>query len=70
MLPLQYYDDTAGILRNVILSAIAPHRMSASPMPQGAFTRQDSAAGPTVLPMSSPLDEPMFSAFDDDVADS
>jgi hypothetical protein len=44
--------------------------MSASPMPQGAFTRQDSAAGPTVLPMSSPLDEPMFSAFDDDVADS
>ncbi|KAL0037051.1 hypothetical protein WJX77_010637 [Trebouxia sp. C0004] len=66
----QYYDDTAGILRNVILSAIAPHRMSASPMPQGGFTRQDNAAGPTVLPMSSPLDEPMFSAFDDDVADS
>lgn len=66
-LPMQYYDDTAGILRSVILSAIAPHRMSASPMP---VSRQDNSAGPTVLPMASPLDEPIFSAFEDDVEDS
>ncbi len=66
---MQYYDDTAGILRSVILSAIVPHRMSASPMPQ-AFTQQDSAAGPIVLPMTSPLEEPMFSAFEDEVEDS
>ena len=66
---MQYYDDTAGILRSVILSAIAPHRMSASPMPQ-AFNRQDDAVGPTVLPMTSPLEEPLFSAFEDEVEDS
>lgn len=70
MFILQYYDDTAGILRNVILSAIAPHRMAASPMPQIAFSRQDSGAGPTVLPMGSPLDAPIFSAFEDEVEDS
>ena len=67
---LQYYDDTSGILRNVILSAIAPHRMSASPMPLAAFNREDNAAGPVVLPMTSPLDAPMFSAFEDEVEDS
>lgn len=64
---MQYYDDTAGILRSVILSAIAPHRMAASPMP---LSRPDNSAGPTVLPMASPLDEPLFSAFEDDVEDS
>ena len=63
----QYYDDTAGILRSVILSAVAPHRMSASPMP---MPRQDSSAGPIVLPMASPLEEPIFTAFEDDVEDS
>ena len=67
---LQYYDDTSGILRNVILSAIAPHRMSASPMPLAAFNREDNAAGPVVLPMTSPLEAPMFSAFEDEVEDS
>lgn len=66
-LSMQYYDDTAGILRSVILSAIAPHRMSASPMP---LSRHDSTAGPQVLPMASPLEEPLFSAFEDDVEDS
>ena len=66
---MQYYDDTAGILRSVILSAVAPHRLSASPMPQAAFTRQDSAAGPTVLPMTSPMEEPLFSAFQEEAQD-
>lgn len=64
---MQYYDDTAGILRSVILSAIAPHRMAASPMP---LSRPDNSAGPTVLPMASPLEEPLFSAFEDDVEDA
>ena len=28
---LQYYDDAAGILRSIILSAIAPHRLATAP---------------------------------------
>jgi hypothetical protein len=28
---LQYYDDAAGILRSIVLSAIAPHRLATSP---------------------------------------
>ena len=28
---MQYYDDAAGILRMVIVSAIAPHRLLAAP---------------------------------------
>ena len=27
----QYYDDAAGILRSIILSAIAPHRLATAP---------------------------------------
>ena len=69
LVSVQYYDDTAGILRSVILSAIAPHRMAASPMPQAAFTRQESATGPTVLPMTSPMEEPLFSAFEHEAQD-
>lgn len=36
---LQYYDDAAGILRMVILSAVQPHRLLAAPpqpLPQHA----------------------------------
>lgn len=29
----KYYDDTAGILRMIILSAVAPHRLLVAPMP-------------------------------------
>lgn len=37
---LQYYDDAAGILRSIILSAVAPHRLSMqhSPMPNFSVT--------------------------------
>ena len=28
---LQYYDDAAGILRSIILSAVAPHRLATAP---------------------------------------
>lgn len=28
---MQYYDDAAGILRSIILSAIAPHRLATAP---------------------------------------
>ena len=28
---MQYYDDAAGILRSIILSAIAPHRLAKAP---------------------------------------
>ena len=34
----QYYDDAAGILRSIILSAIAPHRLSLPTMPMPAFS--------------------------------
>lgn len=30
----QYYDDAAGILRSIILSAIAPHRLATAPPQQ------------------------------------
>jgi inositol hexakisphosphate/diphosphoinositol-pentakisphosphate kinase len=33
LVSLQYYDDAAGILRMVILSAIQPHRLLAAPQP-------------------------------------
>ena len=69
---VQYYDDTAGILRSVILSAIAPHRLSATPLPQGdlqSFGRQDSAQGAGVLPMVSPMQEPLFSGYEDEMED-
>ena len=32
----QYYDDAAGILRSLILSAVAPHRLTALPAPSRA----------------------------------
>ena len=35
---VQYYDDAAGILRSIILSAIAPHRLSLPTMPMPAFS--------------------------------
>lgn len=35
---LQYYDDAAGILRSIILSAIAPHRLSMPHLPLPAFS--------------------------------
>ncbi len=28
---VQYYDDAAGILRSIVLSAIAPHRLATTP---------------------------------------
>jgi len=34
----QYYDDAAGILRSIILSALAPHRLSMPSMPMPAFS--------------------------------
>lgn len=70
---MQYYDDTSGILRSVILSAIAPHRLAASPLPQASvetFGGQDSVQGAGVLPMVSPMQEPLFSGYEDDVEDS
>ena len=35
---VQYYDDAAGILRSIILSALAPHRLSMPVMPMPAFS--------------------------------
>ena len=69
---MQYYDDTAGILRSVILSAIAPHRLAASPLPQASvegFGRQESMQGAGVLPMVSPMQEPIFSGYEDEMED-
>lgn len=39
---LQYYDDAAGILRSIILSAIAPHRLATAP-PQLPLTSASMA---------------------------
>lgn len=41
-LQLQYYDDAAGILRSIILSAIAPHRLATAP-PQLPMSSANSA---------------------------
>jgi hypothetical protein len=38
----QYYDDAAGILRSIILSAIAPHRLATAP-PQLPMTSASMA---------------------------
>lgn len=46
--PLQYYDDAAGILRMVILSAVQPHRLLAAPLqplPQHSCGGSDSEGG-------------------------
>ena len=43
---LQYYDDTARVLRSVVLSAIAPHRLTAAPKPMPlAFATPEAAKG-------------------------
>ena len=70
---MQYYDDTSGILRSVVLSAVAPHRLAAAPLPQASaesFGRQESVQGAGVLPMVSPMQEPLFSGYEDELEDS
>ncbi len=47
----QYYDDAAGILRSIILSAIAPHRLSLPTMPMPAFS---------ITPEQARLKRPLF----------
>ncbi len=41
---LQYYDDAAGILRSIILSAIAPHRLATAPPQLPAFAPEAGEA--------------------------
>lgn len=42
----KYYDDTARVLRSVVLSAIAPHRLTAAPKPMPlAFATPEAAKG-------------------------
>lgn len=41
---LQYYDDAAGILRSIILSAIAPHRLATAPPQLPAFPQEAGEA--------------------------
>ena len=41
----KYYDDAAGILRSLILSAVAPHRLTALPPPPPSAGRAGSAGG-------------------------
>ena len=61
---VQYYDDAAGILRSIILSAIAPHRLATAP-PQlpstieleendyPAFAERAETAEPNFLPYAA-----------------
>ena len=53
---LQYYDDAAGILRSIILSALAPHRLSMPTMPMPAFTMTTDSVRPRLsrLPTAAP----------------
>ena len=51
----QYYDDAAGILRSIILSAIAPHRLSMPTMPMPAFSITPEQVRPRLCPR---LDRP------------
>lgn len=44
----QYYDDAAGILRSIILSAIAPHRLSMPHAPMPAFSTTPDQVRPTL----------------------
>ena len=62
---MQYYDDAAGILRSIILSAIAPHRLATAPPQQlvqspsqeerasQEFDRQDTQELPNFLPYAA-----------------
>lgn len=67
---LQYYDDTAGILRSVVLSAVAPHRLSMAPQPIQAFsllTQSQSQGGLSATGLSS-MQEPLYE-YDDEMED-
>jgi hypothetical protein len=64
----QYYDDAAGILRSIILSAIAPHRLSMPHAPMPAFSVTPDQVRPlcSAAELSDPLPQlqrgPMGSA--------
>ncbi|KAK9865899.1 hypothetical protein WJX84_000442 [Apatococcus fuscideae] len=67
---VKYYDDAAGILRSIILSAIAPHRLTAPPGPMAGFATPPPGhpAGLTQWPTSPEqmLDDAANDQFDDD----
>ncbi len=41
----KYYDDAAGILREIILTALAPHRLQTAPQPQPSKKSAEYGAG-------------------------
>ncbi|MEW5317234.1 MAG: hypothetical protein WDW38_008551 [Sanguina aurantia] len=49
----KYYDDASGILRSIILSAVAPHRLSSSPSPVLDPKRLESALQENGVPMDA-----------------
>jgi hypothetical protein len=56
---VQYYDDAAGILRSIILSAIAPHRLATVP-PQLPASPELEARDAALLAERQATEEPNF----------
>lgn len=62
---VQYYDDAAGILRSIILSAIAPHRLATAPPTLPAFPRDDGEDKGSYLDLPSHDDDGAFHLYAD-----
>lgn len=57
---LQYYDDAAGILRSIILSAIAPHRLATAPPQLPTSASSLEAEGALLMAERQATEEPNF----------
>ena len=62
---LQYYDDAAGILRSIVLSAIAPHRLATAPPRLPAFPRESGEAHNSNYDMPSRQEDGAFHLYAD-----
>ena len=65
VLCLQYYDDAAGILRSIVLSAIAPHRLATAPPRLPAFPRESGEEHNSHYDMPSRVEDGAFHLYAD-----
>lgn len=61
----QYYDDAAGILRSIILSAIAPHRLATAPPQLPSFPRDNGEKEGSYLDLPSHEEDSAFHLYAD-----
>ena len=52
---MQYYDDAAGILRSIVLSAIAPHRLATAPPQLPSFPRESRELEGSCTNLAGPM---------------